>query len=262
MRSLLVTLPLFIFVLFPALPHAAERSRDYQTYHGYTLELSAVQERQDITAITDTLRRQLDLVESVGLSTRVLNFFHTLPIVVDEAACMSAEDQKLRPAACYGPFAPLRPQHIRGATYWDNDKGRWINQDTISFAEDTKLGLVMVRPSTLYASSPEKERPVLLHELLHAYHAHMLPNGFNNAVVLSQYKVGKGIYPSDSYLMANEREFFAVTASVFLYGKETVEPFTRAKIREKQPEYYNYLVWMFGFDPDQKAGVAPLASAQ
>jgi hypothetical protein len=175
---------------------------------------------------------------------------------------MSAEDQKLRPAACYGPFAPLRPQHIRGATYWDNDKGRWINQDTISFAEDTKLGLVMVRPSTLYASSPEKERPVLLHELLHAYHAHMLPNGFNNAVVLSQYKVGKGIYPSDSYLMANEREFFAVTASVFLYGKETVEPFTRAKIREKQPEYYNYLVWMFGFDPDQKAGVAPLASAQ
>ena len=95
-----------------------------------------------------------------------------------------------------------------------------------------------------------------------SYHAHMLPNGVNNAVVLSQYKIGKGIYPSDAYVVANEREFFAVTASVFLYGKETMEPFTRAKIREKQPEYYNYLVWMFGFDPDQKAGVAPLASAQ
>lgn len=102
----------------------------------------------------------------------------------------------------------------------------------------------------------------MLHELLHAYHANMLPDGFNNAVVVSQYKAGKGIYPSDGYPMANGREFFAVTASVFLYGKETIEPFTRAKIREKQPEYYNYLVWVFGSDPDRKPGVAPLASVQ
>jgi len=261
MRSLLVTLPLSILVLFPALPNAAERSRDYQSYHGYTLELSAVQDRQDVAAITTALRRQLDLVENVGLSGRVLNFFHRLPIVVDEAACMHVEDPKLRPSACYGPFAP-RSQHIRGATFWDNDKGQWANPDIIGLAEDTKLGVVMVRPSTLDASSMEKERPVLLHEFLHAYHANMLPDGFNNAVVSSQYKVGKGMYPADAYLAANEREFFAVTASVFLHGKETIEPFTRAKIREKQPEYYKYLVWVFGFDPDNKQGVAPLASAR
>jgi len=62
----------------------------------------------------------------------------------------------MRPAACYGPFAP-RSQYIRGATFWDNDKARWVNDkarwvnpDTIDLAEDTKLGLVMVRPSTLY----------------------------------------------------------------------------------------------------------------
>jgi hypothetical protein len=261
MRSLLITVPLSIFVLFPAFPHAAERTRDYQSYHGYTLELSAVQDRQDVAAMTDTLRRQLDLVESVGLSPRVIKFFHSLPIVVDEAACMHVEDPKMRPAACYGPFAP-QSQYIRGATFWDNDKGRWVNPDTISLAEDTKLGVVLVRPSTLYASSQDKERPVLLHELLHAYHANMLPDGFNNAVVMSQYKAAKAIYPSDAYLLGNEREFFAVTASVFLYGKETIEPFTRAKIKEKQPEYYKYLVWVFGFDPDRKPGVAPLASAQ
>jgi hypothetical protein len=261
MRSLLITLPLSIVVLFPALPNAAERNRDYQSYRGYTIELSAVQERKDVAALTDTLRRQLDLVESVGLSTRVLNFFHTLPIVVDEAACMHFEDLRLRPSACYGPFAP-RSQHVRGATFWDNDKGQWVNSDIVGLAEDTKVGVVLVRPGTLDPSSREKERPVLLHELLHAYHAHMLPDGFNNAVLLSQYKVGKGLYPSDAYLVTNEREFFAVTASVFLYGKETLEPFTRAKMREKQPEYYNYLVWVFGFDPDRKPGVAPLASAQ
>jgi hypothetical protein len=262
MRSLLVTLPLSISFLFTMLANAAERGRDYQSYHGYSLELSAVQERQDVAALIDTLRRQLDLVESVGLSARLLDFFHTLPIVVDEAACVPAEDAKLRPSACYGPFAPLRFQHVRGATFWDNDKGQWSNPDTIGFAEDTRLGVVMVRPSALYPSSVEKERPVLLHELLHAYHANMLPNGLNNAVILSHYKAAKAIYPSDAYLMSNEKEFFAVTASVFLYGKETIEPFTRAKIKEKQPEYYNYLVWMFGFDPDRKEGVTPLASAQ
>jgi hypothetical protein len=261
MRSLLITLPLSIFVLFPTFPNAAEGGRDYQSYHGYTLELSALQGRQDAAAITDTLRRQLDLAESVGLSARVLNFFHTLPIVVDEAACLHVEDPKLRLSACYGPLAP-RSKHIRGATVWDSDKGQWSNSDRIGFAEDTKLGLVMVRPSTLYPSSAENERPVLLHELLHAYHANMLPDGFNNSVVLSYYKAGKSIYPSDAYLMTNEREFFAVTASVFLYGKEAVEPFTRAKIREKQPEYYNFLVWIFGFDPDRKPGVSPVASVQ
>jgi hypothetical protein len=58
--------------------------------------------------------------------------------------------------------------------------------------------------------------------------------------------------------MTNEKEFFAVTASVFVFGRDGA--LTRANIKEKQPDYYKYLVWLFEFDPDCTSSV-PLASA-
>jgi hypothetical protein len=120
---------------------------------------------------------------------------------------------------------------------------------------------VLVRPMTLDASSLQK--PIVLHELLHAFHNKMMPKGFNNTALLHHYNFAKGgnLYPDDAYLMTNEREFFAVTASVFLYGKDDKEPFTRAKLKEKQPDYFNYLVWLFGFNPDHAPSTTPVASA-
>lgn len=50
--------------------------------------------------------------------------------------------------------------------------------------------------------------------------------------------------------MSNEREFFAVTGSVFLYGEDG--PITRSTIKNADSDYYQYLVWLFGFDPEQK----------
>ena len=99
--------------------------------------------------------------------------------------------------------------------------------------------------------------------MLHAYHERMMPHGFKDAKVLLHYNVAKAlsVYPDGVYLLTNEREFFAVTASVFLYGTETQEPFKRAKIKEKQPDYYKYLVWLFGFDPHRAPSAVPVASA-
>ena len=96
----------------------------------------------------------------------------------------------------------------------------------------------------------------MLHELLHAYHAGMLPRGFKNPDVLLHYNLAKGekLYPADAYLLTNEKEFFAVTASVFLYGKDG--RFTRSDLKQKQPDYYKYLVRLFELDPDG----APVAS--
>jgi hypothetical protein len=51
--------------------------------------------------------------------------------------------------------------------------------------------------------------------------------------------------------LTNEREFFALTASVFLYGKDG--QLTRSDLKEKQPDYFKYLVGLFGFDPDGAA---------
>jgi hypothetical protein len=263
MRSGLAALMTVYLGLLPALANADETSqgsnRNLKTYRGYFSEVSATGDGQDVSTITGKLHHQLDIVEGAGLSPRVLKFFRTVPILVDEAACLDAPpDPKALRAACYGPSGPLRYQHNRAATVFDNEKGEWINSDAVDLAEDTKLGLVMFRPITL--TSRDGDRPILLHEFLHAYHAKMLPEGFKNPTVLLHYNAAKALYPSDAYLVTNEREFFAVTASVFLYGKEAIEPFTRSKIREKQPEYYNYLIWLFGFDPDKRS-IAPLASA-
>jgi hypothetical protein len=270
MRALLVSSLLSVLTLFSTPGHAGPVTRQsqasdgekiqpaeasYQTYRGYVYDLSENAGRQDSVAMADELRRQLDIVESVGLSPQVLNFFHKVPIVANEMGCL----EKLAAAACYGANAPRRAQGSRGFTVWDSQKAQWINSDAIALAEDTGSGIVMVRPSMMRHA----QDPVMLHEFLHAYHGQLLPNGFRNEGVLGHYNYAKSkqLYASDTYALTNEREFFAVTASIFLFGKDSGhEPFTRQSLKEKQPDYYKYLVGLFGVDPD-RAVTTPVASA-
>jgi hypothetical protein len=232
-------------------------------YRDYYYDLSEIVGRKDFAVTAGALRHQIDIVESVGLSPHVLQFFHSIPIVADEAACLDTPpilDLPGRPLACYGPSAPdhvKSPQRKpREATVWDREKVQWTNPDPVDLAEDTARGVVMLRPPML-----DLQQPVMLHELLHAYHARMMPRGVQNPSILLYYKVAKSqhLYPDDAYLLTNEKEFFAVTASVFLYGKDG--PITRLGIKEKQPDYFKYLVWLFGFDPDPAPGATPVASA-
>jgi hypothetical protein len=266
MRALFLPL-LSVLALFPSLGHGGavlrqievsdnENIESVKTYRGYVYDLSENAGRQDSVAMAEVLRRQLDVVESVGLSPLVLNFFHKVPIVANEMACL----EKLAASACYGSSAPRRSQDAsRGLTVWDSRKHQWTNSDAFALAEDTGSGIVMIRPSMMRNA----QDPVMLHELLHAYHAQLLPNGYRNEGILVHYNFAKTkqLYPADSYVLKNEREFFAVTASVFLSGKDSAhEPFTRENLKEKQPEYFKYLVGLFGLDPDH-AGTTPVALA-
>jgi hypothetical protein len=228
----------------------------YETYRGYVFDLSENSNRKDMGAIADMLRRQLDVVESVGFSPRVLQFFHTVPILASEMACLDEGAG----AACYGLAVPSRhgrPSHA--LTTWDPAKAQWTNPDIIDLAADSGVGVVMLRPAMMqYAQDP-----VMLHEFLHVYHAKLMPHGYDNKGVIGFYAEAqsKAIYPKESYTLRNNREFFAVTASIFLVGKDSVhEPFTRDKLKEKQPNYYKYLVGVFGFDPDASTNT-PVASA-
>jgi hypothetical protein len=236
-------------------PAAAAPASAYETYHGYVFDLSENSERKDVAALADTLRRQLDVVESVGLSPRVLQYFRSVPIVASEMACLDEGAA----TACYGLKVPARDSHPRGLTTWDHDKAQWSNPDLVDLAVDSGRGVVMFRPELMkYA-----EAPVMLHEFLHVYHARLMPGGYENRGIqgfFAQAKA-KGLYDKDAYLMKNNKEFFAVTASVFLAGKDAEhEPNTRAKLKENQPEYFKYLVGVFGFDPDA-AATTPVASA-
>jgi hypothetical protein len=284
MRSLPLAFVFSALVLFPgslfagdAHPHelaaitvkakTGEANPNSEIYRGYYSDLSSIADRQDFSKLAAGLRHQIDIVENSGLSPRVLQFFRTMPVVIDDFACVgdmiasaSGDSKPMEASACYSRRVPeiMQDKHL-SASVWDSEKGWSTNFDPLTRAEVTHTGVVMYRPSTL--ADRDRERPVLLHELLHAYHDHILSGGFANPAALSWFKqaTDKHFYPADQYLMTNEKEFFAVTASVFLFGRDG--PIDRAKIKEVQPDYYKYLVWLFGFDPDRSPSTSPVASA-
>jgi hypothetical protein len=91
------------------------------------------------------------------------------------------------------------------------------------------------------------ENPVLLHELLHAYHQQRVPDGLRNADVIRFFNEAKssGKFPPQSYMLTNMVEFFAMCASVALWGQAARPPSTRADVREKLPEFYSWIVAEF-----------------
>ena len=234
---------------------AAEVPAGFESYKGFIYDLSENVDRKDKEAIVELLKKQLDVVESAGLSPKVMQFFHSVPIVASEMGCTELGP----PIACYGSIAPDSSVRERTYTVWNPKTMSWSNPNFLDLAADAGTGVIKFRPNMLkYA-----EDPVLLHELLHAYHAKLMGGGLENLGIKAMYAqaVSKNMLPKEEYAMSNPQEFFAVTASVFLAGKESIhEPKTRAALKEKMPKYYKFLVELFGFDPDP-APVTPVAEA-
>jgi hypothetical protein len=226
-------------------PAKADVPPGFETYRGYIYDLSENSDRKDNAAIADLLKKQLDVVESVGLSPKVLQFFHTVPIVASEMGCTELGAA----IACYGSLSSDNGARDRTFTVWDSNTMRWSNPNFLDLAADAGTGVIKFRPNMLkYA-----EDPVILHELLHAYHNKLIGQGFDNIGIKAYHAdaMSKNVFPKDEYAMKNPQEFFAVTASIFLAGKESIhEPHTRARLKEKLPKYYKYLVELFGFDPE------------
>ena len=93
------------------------------------------------------------------------------------------------------------------------------------------------------------DRPILLHELLHAYHGQKLGR---SPAILKAYQEGvsSGMYPKDyakAHFLENPREYFAVIGSIFLFGEEIDQPPYNCKITAKQqPEFIAFLAQNFG----------------
>jgi hypothetical protein len=228
----------------------------FESYHGYIYDLSQSADRKDSDKIVANLKHQLDIVDGAGFSPRVMKFFHSVPIIASETECLEIGAGW----ACYGLVVPDRDRHgTYNVTVWDHDKQQWVNPDPVELAVDSGLGVIMVRPFM----STYNDEPVLLHEFLHAYHARLMPQGFDNLGVKGYYAEAKSknLLPKKAYALFNHREFFAVTASIFLAGKDSVhDPFTRAALKQRMPDYYKYLVGVFGLDPENPHGT-PVASA-
>lgn len=99
-------------------------------------------------------------------------------------------------------------------------------------------------------------KPVLLHELMHAYHDQRIEQGYRNPAILGFYKSARALpaYAAKSHMMSNEKEFFACAATAYLFGVTAQEPFRREKVRENQPGFHDYLRKLFGPGAGSYAG--------
>jgi hypothetical protein len=97
-----------------------------------------------------------------------------------------------------------------------------------------------------------RDRPILLHELLHAYLGQKVGR---SQIILNSFQHAKqsGIYPKrydDAHFLENPREYFAVIASIFLYGERIEQPPYDCRIPAKeQPEFIAFLAQQFGPHP-------------
>lgn len=105
-----------------------------------------------------------------------------------------------------------------------------------------------LRGVVLSAGVFDHDKPVLLHELMHAYHDQKTPGGFRNAEILTLYQQARADqkFPQGSYMLSGVGEYFAMMASVYLHGTAARDPFTREAIKEKQPDCYKWLEGEFG----------------
>src|SRR6202008_2999343 len=114
---------------------------DFKKYRGFMYDLSEYAGRKDVVALEDNLKHQLDMVENAGFSPRVLEFFHTVPIVATDTDCLELGAT----LACYGPVAPNRSHRAYGVTVWDHEKQQWTNPDIVELAADSGTGVIMLR---------------------------------------------------------------------------------------------------------------------
>ena len=110
------------------------------------------------------------------------------------------------------------------------------------YSSETRSVVLYLQPSY------DPGKPIVLHELLHAYHDQKLASGYANAEIRNLYQQARssGQFPANSYMLKNSVEYFAMMASVYLYGSAARDPFTRQAIKEKQPDCYLWLAKEFG----------------
>lgn len=99
----------------------------------------------------------------------------------------------------------------------------------------------------IVAKPDPPENPVLLHEMLHAFHDQRLGRADPRLRELYAATVASRAFPPDAYMLKNPAEFFAMCASVALWGRAARPPLTRDNLRAKAPEVYAWIVETFAF---------------
>lgn len=103
-----------------------------------------------------------------------------------------------------------------------------------------------------------------LHELAHAYHDRVLPDGFQNAAIKAAFKRAQASQSYDkverwfghekpntferSYAMTNPQEYFAEATEAY-FARNDFFPFTREELKRHDPEMEQLLGKLWGVTP-------------
>jgi hypothetical protein len=177
------------------------------SYHGFYIDdhlLNSEQRDSFSSLASNSVIRQLNIVESVGLSPEILEFFKGIKILVD-------------------------PDLQGNPGFFSVHDGK---------------GIVRVQPIVF-----AENRPILLHELLHAYHYYVIT--LKNPVILNAYDSARyaNFYPLEfkkTHFLSNEKEFFAVTSTIYLFGKIQQPPFNCEILAKNFTQYLEFLENTFG----------------
>jgi hypothetical protein len=112
------------------------------------------------------------------------------------------------------------------------------------FAVRAGAGAVYIRP---VAFAPNK--PILLHELLHAYHFRVLRLERPEIQQAYQHARQDGVFPASfqsAHFLENAKEFFAVTGTLYVFGDIQQPPFSCAALARLDAGYLAFLAEQFG----------------
>lgn len=92
----------------------------------------------------------------------------------------------------------------------------------------------------------DPKKPILLHELLRAFQEQKLKAN-DNTIIANAYQESRdsGVWPANAPMLKSAPDFFAATATVYLFGTIDTEPFTQGRLHEVQPEYWKWLGEVF-----------------
>jgi hypothetical protein len=112
------------------------------------------------------------------------------------------------------------------------------------FAVREGSGAVYVRPIVFDAN-----KPIVLHELLHAYHFRVLRLDRPEIQQAYQHAKASEAFPArfqSSHFLENGKEFFAVTGTLYLFGDIQQPPFSCTALARLDSDYLAFLAAQFG----------------
>lgn len=97
------------------------------------------------------------------------------------------------------------------------------------------------------AGFPAEAGPVILHELVHAFHDQKLAGGWKNPTPIAFHHdaVARRLYPARAVAMRNAIEYLAYCATAVMVGTIERAPFTRAAVRQNQPDFEIWIAATF-----------------